>query len=304
MTRTVAPPPDFSAAGPLAEVASEFSDHITIECRRAWTAPGSALVVSTDGTFRAKGFPAAHFEPDGLRALLIHFNDDFPRAAPVLSKLSAATFAAVWRELYTPTDEPVKVYERRGAVYSVSPPSYTADIGALVREVVARLPADLPAYLTYAAARSTVALTVGYENYNVLIEASDLYGGDGVTVAVLGKDGTDYGDPLPDVRKRRRQGTSTVTDGVLEKIEAAAQHYHVKSGKGYVAHVTGENPGGLRWMGYVNPPGGGSSSYSVTTNPYLYESEREAQRACREHTKLYGRGCVYQVRVLSACVPA
>ena len=109
MTWTVAPPPDFSAAGPLAEVARAFTDHITIECRRAWSAPGSALVVSTDGTLKARGFPAARFEPDGLRALLIHYNDDFPRAAPVLSKLTAATFAAVWRELFDPTDEPVKV---------------------------------------------------------------------------------------------------------------------------------------------------------------------------------------------------
>lgn len=230
-------PPDALYAGPLAEVARKLVGHVGAEQRRSWTAPSGTLRVSETGRLGALHYPDAAFEEAGLRGLLVYFNDCFPRATPVLSKLSPPTFAAVWRELFVPPEDgTVRVYERTGpmgrAVYGVAPPSYPSDydVSHLVADVAdifgTRKP--VPCLLRYDAGACAVELRLGFGDYHVVVAATDVYDAGGVTVGVVTTTGTNLGDPLPDVKRRRRGGGEgrTVVEGVAAKIRAAQKHYN------------------------------------------------------------------------------
>jgi hypothetical protein len=147
----------------------------------------------------------------------------------VLSKLSAGTFAAVWREMFVPSLDAVRVCERRGAVYAVTPPSYPTDtnVAALVEGVAGLFDDPVPCLLRYAAATSSVDLLLGLRDFKVRVTASDVYDGDGVRIEVVTKEGESLGDPLPQVKKRRREGggVSTVVEGIAVKIRAAPKFY-------------------------------------------------------------------------------
>lgn len=226
---TQPPPPDYSDVGPLALVAADFARHIDGELRRSWTSESIDLEVSDDGRIRTKGYPWAHFEDGGLRSILVRYNDFFPRAYPVLSGLTWPTFALVWRDLFKPRpDDIVRVHERRGAVYAVSTAGFGAagSVGLLVGDLPTLFPKAPPmALIEYNAADLSVSVLLAFEKYNVRIRANDRPEGEGVSVRVETKAGDDLGDPMPDVKRRRREGTSTVLEGINAKLAAAAAKY-------------------------------------------------------------------------------
>lgn len=227
------PPPDCVAAGPSDAVAATLLAHVAAEGRRSWTSASSALLVTDDGRAGARHYPLARLEEGGMRGLLTHFRDCFPRATPLCSRLSAPTFAAVWRELFEPDDGEVRVGERCGAVYAVSPPSYPTDydVSHLVRDVCALLTVPVPAMVRYDAGACEVVLVLGFGGYNVEVKATDTYDGGGVEVHVVTRAGVDLGDPLPGLRSRRREGGDTVVAGVGAKLRAAGDFYLQHKGK-------------------------------------------------------------------------
>jgi hypothetical protein len=214
--------------GQLDAVAPAFAAHVGAEQRRSWTAPDEMLVLTPEGQFGARACPLAGFEEGGFRSLLVHYNESFPRATPVLSRLSPATFEAVWSELFHPGPAGyVRVFERSGtvgrSVWAVAPSTYPAEftVADLVTGVAGLLTPSPLALLDYDAAESRVDLLLDFGAYNVRVVGTDRYDAGGVTVTVEGKDGRTYGDPLPGVKRRRREGGDTILDGVAEKLRAA-----------------------------------------------------------------------------------
>lgn len=236
------PPPGFTRAGPLAAVADAFACHVGAEERRSWVAASSSLVVTPDGRLGARHFPAARLEEEGLRSLLVYYNDCFPRATPVLSKLSAPTFAAVWSELFAADDvRQVRVFERGppGArqVFAVTSPSYPHDydVSRLVLDVAGLFGgAPVPCSLAYDAGPAEVTLLLHFAEFDVRVWATDRDDDKGtLRVSVVSKAGADLGDPLPELRKRKRgsndgRAGATVLEGIAAKIREAPKFYAVQ----------------------------------------------------------------------------
>jgi hypothetical protein len=226
-----APPPGLTVAGPIPELTAALSAHVAAENRRSWSAPCASLVLGPDGLFGTRAWPLAPFEEGGFRAVLVHFNDSFPRATPCLRQLPEATMATVWGDLFRPPAGDVRVFERTGPdgpqVWAAAPVSWPPDFGVdeLVAGVSALLPSAPVGLLEYDAAESTVVLLVDFGPFNVRVSGTDRYDAGGVSVSVVTKDGVDLGDPLPGVRRRRREGGDTVLDGVAEKLRAASAFY-------------------------------------------------------------------------------
>jgi hypothetical protein len=229
------PPPDFTTAGTLPGVAAAFAAHVAAEDRRSWVAPSSALRFGEDGRVGARHYPAAPLEEGGLRGLLVYYNERFPRATPLFCQLSPGTAAAVWSELFDATDpRTVKVCERGGNIYGVTPPSYATeyDVADVVRDVAAILGgAEVPCGLSYAAATCDVSLLLEFEDFDIRVDATDRYGEDGARVRVFTKDGTDLGDPLPTLKKRKSAANgavagATIAEGMAAKFGASVHHFN------------------------------------------------------------------------------
>lgn len=244
MTFPFAPAPaDFEATGPLPDVAARFAAHLAAEERTTWTAASSALVFGEAGTLGTSGgYPQAALEEGGFRALMVYYNERFPRATPVFSLLAAPSMARVWRELFDPTDRRfVQVGERSTpvgrAVYAVTPPTYatTYDAAGVVLDVARMLTGAsgevvLRASLTYTAATLDAQLVLAFADYLLVLTITDRYGEEVVRVRVHDLHGADLGDPAPDVKKRRYANAAagdgiTIARGVATKITAAPEYF-------------------------------------------------------------------------------
>lgn len=241
---TVPPPPGLALAGPLPVVAETFTRHLAAEQRRAWVAPSRELRLTPDARLSSEGYAPARLELVGLRALLVYYNDAFPRATPVLSKLTPGSFAAVWSELFDREDPRlVRVCERVGAegraVYAVTSPSYATDytVASVVADVARLLGgAEFPCSLTYDAGELRAALVVKFERYDLRFDLSDVFGDEVARVSVVTKDGRDLGDPAPEVKKRRSTSNggipgATVAAGLATKITASVEFFAAKGGR-------------------------------------------------------------------------
>lgn len=238
------PPPDYTAAGTLPAVAAAFAAHLRAEDRRSWVAPSSALRFGADGRVGALHYPAAPLELGGLRELLVYYNERFPRATPLFCNLTPSTAAAVWSELFDATDpRMVKVCERRGSIYAVTPPNYATayDVADVVRDVATILGgAAVPCGLSYAAATCDVSLLLEFEDFDIRVDATDRYGEDGARVRVFTKDGDDLGDPLPSLKKRKSAANgavagATIAEGMAARFGASVQHFNTMTNARAVA---------------------------------------------------------------------
>jgi len=229
----VSAPADFDDAGPLPDVAARFAAHIDTEQRTTWTAPASALHFGADGRLSAMHYPAAAFEEEGFRALLVYFNERFPRATPVLSRLSAPTVAAIWEELFDLSDpRGCKVRERRGAVYGVTPPNYATDyhVGDVMRDISGIFQhAPVPVVLTYTAAGCDARLVLHLDEFLVGVTTTDRYGEEVAAVRVYTLDGEDLGTPPASKRRRSSSNVAgaglTIAQGIAERIAGAPAHF-------------------------------------------------------------------------------
>ena len=229
------PPRSLRAEGLLGPLVRQVELAIEGEARFAWEAPEGLLRLTDDGRLAAgEEYEPSSMEAAGLRALLIRYNDSFPRAFPLLSGLSAPTVAAVWREAYRPGDGRLLVSERHhpvdgpSAVWQVYPAGWpveftVASVAAAVRDAVGPL---VPARIAYDAAASSLRLEVTLAGYELLVTASDVYGEPAPTVEVI-LDGRNMGAPLTGPRRRRRPGTggATVLEGIVEAITVAEERY-------------------------------------------------------------------------------
>lgn len=229
------PPPSLSTTSPLSHAVATLTATVDREARFAWEAPEVALHLTDDGRLSGGDeYEPSGLEPAGFRALLTRYNDCFPRAHGLLSALSPATVAAVWREAFHPEGEArVLVCERHpvegapSAVYAVYPPGWPTEytVAVVARAVVEALVGvgDPPCRLQYDAASSTLRLEVLLDRYDLVVTASDTYGEPAPAVHVVGKDGRNYGQPAVGPARRRRPGTggATSAEGLIERIRAA-----------------------------------------------------------------------------------
>lgn len=228
------PPPSLSTTAPLSHAVATLAATLEREARFAWEAPEAALSLTDDGRLSGGDeYEPSELEPAGFRALLTRYNECFPRAHGLLSSLSPATVAAVWREAYRPEGEArVLVCERHptdgapSAVYAVYPPGWPTEytVAHVARAVVEALGgADPACRLQYDAASSSLRLEVLLDRYDLVVTASDTYGEPAPSVHVVGKDGRNYGQPAVGPARRRRPGTggATSAEGLIERIRAA-----------------------------------------------------------------------------------
>lgn len=246
------PPPGFARRGPLPAVAAAFTAHIAAEERDSWTSASAALDLHPDGRLGSEGFAPSALEEAGFRALLVYYNDCFPRATPVLSKLSPTTVAKVWAELFDRGDRRVvRVCERNDTlaaqhgvaggrqVYAVTTPGYAVeyDVGRVVAGVAAMLGgAEVPCVLTYDAGSLDARLVLELDEYDLVLTTTDRYGDEVAAVRVWSKDGRDLGDPLPTLKKRRTasNGTEpgvTVAEGIRARIGASYEYFNKQVGR-------------------------------------------------------------------------
>ena len=249
-------PAAFDRTGSLPDVARDFVEHIRAEGRTSWVAPSSALRLDAHGRLSAEGFPPAALEEGGLRALLVFYNERFPRATPLFSRLTAATAAAVFEELFDYGDPRfVRVAERRNPdappkyrlggvgngkpmsqVYLVTPSTYPTEynVGSLVRDTAALLDgAQVPCSLVYDPCNLNIVFWLHFDLFSVCIEGTDRYGDEGIfRFSVWTRDGENLGDPVPTLRKRRAQsGTgagATIADGIATRLAAAPDFFAAK----------------------------------------------------------------------------
>jgi hypothetical protein len=241
------PPPDFARAGSLPEVAEAFVAHVAAEQRRSWVAPSDALRLDEHGRLSALHYPPAALEEEGLRGLMVYYNERFPRATPLFRLLTASTAAVVFEELFDASDARlVKVCERRGVfrrstdprvaghqVYGVTPPTYATDydVAGVVRDVAAIFGGyAVPCELAYVAGPCDVTLALDLVDFDIVIDATDRYGEEVARVRVRTKEGVDLGDPLPSVRKRKSAANGghaglTIAEGIATKIGAAPDFF-------------------------------------------------------------------------------
>lgn len=226
-------PPSLRFEGTLPDAVARLAAAIEAEARFAWEAPEARLSLTDDGRLSSGDeYEPSPLEGGGFRSLLVRYNDSFPRAYPLLSGLSAATVAAVWREAYQPAAGTVRVVERHAAdgagsaVCGVYPPGYpveytVADVAAAVARALADAP--VPCRVQYDAASLTLTMTVELPAYDLLVTASDTYGDPAPAVEVVGKDGRNYGTPRVGPSRRRRPGTggASTSEGIIERIHAA-----------------------------------------------------------------------------------
>jgi hypothetical protein len=223
------PPPSLRVEGPLHVVVARLEQALESEARFAWEAPEAALALTSDGRLAAgEEYEPSPMEAAGLRALLIRFNESFPRAFPLLSGLSAPTVAAVWREAYRPGEGRVLVCERHApgagsAVMQVYPAGWPAEftVGAVARAVLDAAGPDHPATLTYDAGSSALRLEVRRLTHDLVVTATDVYGEPAPAVEVLGKDGRRLPTTSTGPRPRRRPGTGGVT--IIENLQDAVR---------------------------------------------------------------------------------
>jgi hypothetical protein len=247
------PPPDFALSGSLPDVAEAFVAHVAAEQRRSWVAPSDALRLDEHGRLSALHYPPAALEEEGLRALLVYYNERFPRATPLFRLLTASTAAVVFEELFDASDARlVKVCERNAAspprlqrwndsasgvrphqVYGVTPPTYATDydVAGVVRDVAAIFGGyAVPCELAYVAGPCDVTLALDLADFDIVIDATDRYGEEVARVRVRTKEGVDLGDPLPSVRKRKSAANGghaglTIAEGIATKIGAAPDFF-------------------------------------------------------------------------------
>lgn len=227
------PPPSLRVEGPLHVVVARLESLLEAEARFAWEAPEAALALTRDGRLAAgEEYEPSPLEAAGFRALVIRYNDCFPRAFPLLSGLSSATVAAVWREAYRPGEGRVLVCERHApagagsAVMQVYPAGWPAEftVGSVARAVLDAAGPDHPATLTYDAGSSSLRLEVRRMTHDLVVTATDVYGEPAPAVEVLGKDGRRLPTTSTGPRPRRRPGTGGVTiiENIQEAVRAAA----------------------------------------------------------------------------------
>lgn len=227
------PPPSLRVEGPLHVVVARLESMLEAEARFAWEAPEGRLVLTPDGRLAAgEEYEPSPLEAAGLRALLIRYNESFPRAFPLLSGLSAPTVAAVWREAYRPGEGRVLVCERHAgpgagsAIMQVYPAGWPVEftVGSVARAVLDAAGPDHPATLTYDAGSSSLRLEVRRLTHDLIVTATDVYGEPAPSVEVLGKDGRRLPAPTAGPRPRRRPGTGGVTiiENIQEAVRAAA----------------------------------------------------------------------------------
>lgn len=229
------PPRSLRAEGLLGPLVRQVELAIEAEARFAWEAPENVLRLTGDGRLEAgEEYEPSPMEAAGLRALLIRYNECFPRAFPLLSGLFAPTVAAVWREAYRPGTGRLLVSERHrtvdgpSAVWQVYPAGWpveftVASVAAAVRDAVGPL---VPARVAYDAATSSLRLEVVLDGYELLVTATDVYGAPAPAVEVV-LDGRNVGAPPTGPRRRRRPGTggATVLEGIADSIAAAQERY-------------------------------------------------------------------------------
>jgi hypothetical protein len=235
------PPPDLTTTGTLPGVVERLLGHLDAERRAAaWEAPDASLVLTPAGTLSSgPDYEPSPFEAAGFRALIERYARSFPRGAELLERLTPATAAAVWRELFDPksasrdgaTAGRVLVAERGnpGAIFGVYPAGYPTDftvgsVASVVLEALAEAP--LQSTLEYTAADCWLKLRVLLPQYMLRVTACDLYGEPAPRVDVVLPDGTNLGQP-PTAERRRRPGTGgeTTAKGLVEKVHAAPSYY-------------------------------------------------------------------------------
>ena len=234
------PPPDFSLTGSRPDVARAFVAHARAEDRRSWVAPSSALRLDEHGRLAAEHYPAAALEESGLRALLVYYNERFPRATPLFLRMTPGTAMMVWDELFDAADPRlVKVCERAGRraggrqVYAVTPPSYATDydVAGVVDDVGAIFGgAEVPCRLEYRAGELDAVLVLELEDFDLRFDMTDRYDEAPARVRVFTKEGVDLGDPAPSVKKRKSAANGagaglTIAEGLATKIAASADYY-------------------------------------------------------------------------------
>ena len=123
-----APPPlGLQVVAPLVEVADALTAHVRAERRRSITLDAAGLDIDPQGRLRAPGCPPTPLEAEGLRSLLAHFGDRFPRGFGVLSQVSDGVLSQVWRELHQPEPgQRVQVRLRATGVWGVAPGTFPA----------------------------------------------------------------------------------------------------------------------------------------------------------------------------------
>jgi hypothetical protein len=206
------------------------------EARFSWDAPDAGLSLTRDGRLDAGGeYEPSRMEREGFRSLVLRYNECFPRAAGLLAGLSAPTVAAVWREAFRPgAGGRLQVVERTGeggeaAMFAVYAPGYPSEYTvATVAETVRDALGSAPhlAHLQYDAPTSSLSLRVELPDYHLHIVATDTYGEPAPSVSVYTLQGRNLGAPNVGPARRRRPGTggTSTSEGIIEKIYAAAAH--------------------------------------------------------------------------------
>jgi hypothetical protein len=240
------PPPDLRTTGALPAVVDALLAHLDAERRTAaWEAPDAGLMLTPAGCLLSgEEYAPSPFEASGFRALVERYARSFPRGADLIERLSPATAAAVWAELYDPTSASrdgktagrVLVAERGvvPAIFAVYPGGYPADfnVGAVACAVAHALAeAPLHAELHYQAAEARLRLRVVLPQYALVVTACDLYGEPAPKVEVVvpgARGGADVVLGQPATQERRRRpgtGGETTAQGIVEKIHAAPAYY-------------------------------------------------------------------------------
>lgn len=224
-------PPPWAGAGSIVDMAGELARHISAERRGTWTLDESELTLDPTGRVVTAARSPFELEAEGLRALLAHFGDLFPRGFGVLSRVSGSSLALVWAELYAPTPGArVKLLVRTTgsapAVWGVAPataPAYGVD--AFLSDLAAALPFLKGAafYSASSAGSGSVLEVILPGDLRILYD--EAYKGGGVQVLHRGV------DPLPGVKARRRadgkgEAGSTVVDSVVTRIRYVLDGAH------------------------------------------------------------------------------
>jgi hypothetical protein len=235
-----APPPDrLQLAGPSVEVLERARATVAGERRRALDVTTAALSIDDAGRLRVGSLDAVPFEEHGLRTLLGHYGDAFPRACPYLSTLPGPVAGPLLsRGLSTP-GLPAEVRLRirgpgAGALFAAVPTSYAPyDVDAVLGDLVDAGAAEVYplARVEYDAALSAMEVRLSGAGHTVRVTASDAYGGavrfDVVRLDAAGEVSQDYGDPVPAPPRRKRGDAMAggLVDWFAARLRAAPAWY-------------------------------------------------------------------------------
>jgi hypothetical protein len=228
------PPPAFTLAGPAAEVLPDAAERIRAELRHTLDVDTDALGMDDRGRLTAgRSRPLRYpLEEHGLRTLLMHYTDAFPRATPFFLTLrpdvAAGVFFAVLadRRAELPGGVRLRLRGPEPAVFAAVPLTYAPyDVDAVIEDLQGATPPDAYAGVLYDAAESRLTVTLEWRGRRATdalvrcrVTASDAYGG-AAAVSRIDASGTDLGPPVPTLRPRKR-GDVAGRGGLLDYFRA------------------------------------------------------------------------------------